>query len=210
MNTKHLFHMEWELPSTYSIYKRLANFGLAVIAAIIGINIWLSSVDQDQHILAAQADQLGNSLVSHSAKLAATLMQDEDISAVQRTLQQLVEDNHVLNATMHNDKGELMYEAGDPLDLVTQFKTQVQNQPMVYVKEVFNDDQLIGYIRLIMDRQAIMQYQTQVQDHRRQQTYALLLLAFAIGVLVTRAFYKVRYRKLSVDVETTRSVAEFK
>ncbi|WP_102795677.1 AhpA/YtjB family protein [Bowmanella denitrificans] len=210
MNTKHLFHLEWGLPSTYSIYKRLANLGLAVVAAAVGINIWLSSVEQDQQILSAQADQLGNSLVSHSAKLAASLMQDQDINAVQRTLQQLVEDNHVLNATLHNEYGELMYEAGQSLDLVDMFKTQVSNQPMLYVKEVFQDDKLLGYIRLIMDRQAIMHFQTQVQDHRRQQTYALLLLAFAIGVLVTRAFYKVRYRKLVTVPSPASRPIEFK
>ncbi|GAB3037879.1 AhpA/YtjB family protein [Bowmanella dokdonensis] len=196
MKDKHLLLRELELPSTYNIYKRLANLVLALTAAVLAINLWLFSDGQDEQILHAQANQLGQTLISHSAKLTAQLMQEDDLSLVQQTLTQLVEDNHVLSATLHNEKGELLLQVGDRTPLLERFQSRARIKPLVYVQEVFQNEQLVAYIRLTMDRDQVMRHYQQYRQSHWQQSQLLMFLAFCVGVLITRAFYKFRYRKL--------------
>ena len=196
MKDKHLLLRELELPSTYNIYKRLANLALALVAAVLAINIWLYGDGQDRQILQAQANQLGQTLISHSAKLTAQLMQEDDLGAAQQALEQLVEDNHVLSATLYNEKGELLFKVGDPTPLLERFRTSAKEKPLVYVQEVFQHESLVAFIRLTMDRDQVMQHYQQYSRSHWQQTQLLMFLTFCLGILVTRTFYKFRYRKL--------------
>ncbi|MDF2178004.1 AhpA/YtjB family protein [Aliiglaciecola sp. CAU 1673] len=191
---KPLLQDQLELPSTYSIYKRLANLGLTFAAIYVGIQLWIFSAGQDQEILQAQANQLGHSLIRHSAKVAAHWITQNNPAAIEQSLQQLIDDDHVVSASYHNAKGELLYRAGKDDALVGWF-AQPGEPPLVYVQEVIVGGELQAYLRLLLDRNQVLQYFQQYQENRRQQSQLLLAIAFGIGVMLTRAFYKIRYRR---------------
>ena len=54
---------ELKYPSTLSIYKRIANLGLAIATLIIAFNLWFNTSQKEQVLLQEQADQLGRSLL---------------------------------------------------------------------------------------------------------------------------------------------------
>ncbi|ALS97694.1 AhpA/YtjB family protein [Lacimicrobium alkaliphilum] len=182
-------------PSTYSIYKRLANLGLAIAALIIVVNIWFFSAGQDTEELQAQADQLGRSLIAQGAGLAAlTLSSEQDgIISAQQLLDQLAEDPHVRTASLHDARGIELNQAGENISITRLYTDRQDANSLIYVQEIIHQDNLQGYLKLILDRERVLQYQAALTKHNHHQTQVLMLLAFAIGVLVTRGFYKLRY-----------------
>lgn len=182
-------------PSTYSIYKRLANLGLAVAALIIAINIWFFSAGQDTEDLQAQANQLGRSLIAHGAGLAALTMSSQQTDAIseRQILNQLVLDPHVRTASLHDASGRTLHQAGEPIAVTELFASQKDADSLVYVQEILHQGNLQGYIKLILDRSLVLKHQSGLTQYYIQQTQVLMLLAFAIGVLLTRGFYKLRY-----------------
>lgn len=182
-------------PSTYSIYKRLANLGLVLAALIIAVNIWFFSAGQDTDDLQAAADQLGRSLITQGAGLAAlTLSSQEDgtISARQ-ILHQLAQDPHVRAASLHDARGRELNQAGENLSVIKLFTGQQDPDSLIYVQEILHQGELQGYIKLILDRSRVLRHQTGLTQHYTQQSQVLMLLTFAIGVLLARGFYKLRY-----------------
>jgi membrane protein len=182
-------------PSTYSIYKRLANLGLAIAALIIVVNIWFFSAGQDAEELQAQADQLGRSLITQGAGLAALTLSTEQSSTItaQQLLNQLAEDPHVRSASLHDARGIELNQAGENISITGLFTEKRDASSLIYVQEIIHQGSLQGYLRLILDREQVLQYQTALTKHNSRQTQVLMLLALAIGVLVTRGFYKLRY-----------------
>lgn len=194
MMQKPILQDQLALPSTYSIYKRLANLGLSIAAIYVGIQLWLFSAGQDQQILQAQANQLGHSLIAQNARMAALWIAEDKPSAIAQSLQQLVEDPHVLAAAYYSADGVPLYQAGNTDELMHWF-AQGSEPPLVFVKEITVDQELKAYLRVLLERQPVLQYYQQYQENRRQQSQLLLLIAFAIGVMSTRAFYKIRFRR---------------
>lgn len=182
-------------PSAYSIYKRLANLGLAIAALIIAVNIWFFSDGEDAEELQAQANQLGHSLIRQGAGLAALTFSPEQGSQItaQQLLDQLAEDPHVRSASLHDARGIEINQAGENIN-ITRLVAERQNaNSLIYVREIIHQGQLQGYLKLLLDRERVLQYQAALTRHNNHQTQVLMLLALAIGVLITRGFYKLRY-----------------
>ncbi|GGD67481.1 AhpA/YtjB family protein [Lacimicrobium alkaliphilum] len=182
-------------PSTYSIYKRLANLGLAVAALIIAVNIWFFSAGQDTEDLQAQVNQLGRSLTAQGAGLAGLTMSSQQTDAVsgQQILIQLAQDPHVRAASIHDARGRELNQAGERIAVTKLFASQENADSLVYVQEILHQGSLQGYIKLILDRSRVLEHQSGLTQYYAQQSQVLMLLAFAIGVLLTRGFYKLRY-----------------
>ncbi|WP_168171549.1 AhpA/YtjB family protein [Lacimicrobium sp. SS2-24] len=191
-------HTEPLDPSTYSIYKRLANLGLAFAALVVALNIWFFSAGQDTQDLAEQTDQLGRSLIQQGAGLAAMAMtsENEEALSIQQLLDQLATDPHVQSVSLHDARGRMLNTAGTDTPITDLFTQQQTAHSLVYVQEILHQQELQGYLRLVLDRQRVLQHQNSLVQHYSQQTQILMLLAFAIGILLTRAFYKLRYARL--------------
>ena len=99
-----------QVPSNYSIIKRLVNLALAVVAIIICINLWLLSAEQARNWHDKQANQLGRSLSILATQMLTSSMINKDNETISQQLDFLVNDPHVSGVALYNQKGQLIDE----------------------------------------------------------------------------------------------------
>ena len=111
-------------------------------------------------------------------------------------------DPHVTGVALYNIKGQLIDEQKNKLSVLASH--QQQQSPLVFVDEVIHEGEILGYFRLMLSKQKVMEFHGEYQQQFFQQLQVLMLLAAAAGLLLTRAWYKFRYRNL-VKAETSNS-----
>ncbi len=180
-------------PSTYSIYKRIANLALVIMGATICVNLWLLSADQAQNWHDKQANQLARSLSLQGANMLKVPLGNNDVSAIKQRLIDLGEDPHVSGAAVFGRQGQIIENLNGNVSVLADFRLQ-QEKPLVFIREIVVDGQIIGYLRLLLDEEQVMVYHSDYQRQIYEQLLVLMMLAGAVGLLICRAFYKFRYR----------------
>jgi membrane protein len=190
-----LFIAPFQRPSSYSIFKRIANLILAVVGCIACINLWLISSEQSLNWHSKQADQLGVSLSSLSGSILISSLLENDTDRLNQQLSFIAADPHVAGVTLFDDKGRVLLDNTSTLSVVDAYKINTIS-PLVFVQNITHDQQIIGYLSIILKEKEVMAYHSEYQKQLNQQVQMLMILAAIAGILVTRAFYKVRYRQL--------------
>lgn len=180
-------------PSTLSIYKRIANLGMAIAALVVGINLWLSSTDFEQELLQKQANQLGQSLLKQAAGTVAIELADENLDRIEKILNNLAKDPHVHSAALYTAQGELLLQTAGNESLVALYKQVSVPELLVYIENIELNDNIAAYLRLMLKKDKVNEFQKQYQLNSRQQTELLLAIALLAGLLLARTFYKLKY-----------------
>ncbi len=182
-----------EQPSAFSIFKRIANLALVVIACLICVKLWLLSTEQANNWHAKQASQLGRSLAQYGAKVLAPVVKSNQPEQIAQQLALLAQDPHVVSVTIFDFQGRVMDSTKTNTSVLAAFVLE-DNMPIVFVEEIREDDQILGYLRLLLDEQKVMLYHDDYQAHWYEQLLVLMLLSALLGLLLCRAFYKFQYR----------------
>lgn len=192
---------ELKYPSTLSIYKRIANLGLAIAALIVAANLWVSNVHKEQLMLQQQADQLGHSLLGQAANLLEKHIDSPDQQPINEVLLSLQQDLHVQSAAMFKANGELLAGSNEHLNLVDYYQTEDNDDLLIYVHTIKQDHQIKGFLRLLLHRDKVVALSQEFQQQQQQQIPLMLSLALLMGILITRAFYKLKYKHYSIKKE---------
>jgi len=190
-----LFIAPSKQPSRYSIFKRIANLILVVVGSIACINLWLISSEQSQNWHAKQANQLGVSLSTLSANILISSLLENDSEKLSQQLSYIVADPHVAGASLFDNKGTVLADNNSASSVVAAYKLKTIS-PLVFVHNITHNQQIIGYLSIILKEKEVMAYHSEYQKQLDQQVQMLMILAAIAGILLTRAFYKVRYRQL--------------
>ncbi len=190
-----VFIAPFQRPSRYSIFKRIANLILAVVGSIACINLWLISSEQSLNWHSKQADQLGVSLSSLSGNILISSLLKNDLDELSQQLNFIAADPHVAGVTLFDNKGRVLSDNNATLSVVDAYKANIIS-PLVFVQNILHDQQVIGYLSIILKGKKVMAYHSEYQKQLNQQVQMLMILAAIAGILITRAFYKVRYRQL--------------
>lgn len=182
-----------EIPSKYSVFKRVANLTLVIIGVIICVQLWLVSSEHAINWHNKQANQLGESLLTFSASVLTESIIAEDKQKLTKQLQFIVEDPHVLGASLFDNKGRQLADNESSYSVVAAYKLN-SHTPLVFVKSIEHQGALIGYLRIMLKEEKVMEYHGEYQVQLNQQVIVLMLLAAAVGILIARVFYKFRYR----------------
>lgn len=180
-------------PSTYSIYKRIANLALVIIGATICVNLWLLSADQAQNWHDKQANQLGRSLSYQGAKMLEEPLKENNMTALMQRLEALGEDPHVSGAAVFGRQGQIVENLNGNVSVLADFRLN-DEKPLVFIREITSGGEILGYLRLLLDEEQVMVYHSDYQRQIYEQLLVLMMLAGAVGLLICRAFYKFRYR----------------
>jgi membrane protein len=183
-----------QVPSNYSIIKRIVNLALAVVAIIICINLWLLSAEQASNWHDKQANQLGRSLSLLASQVLTSSLINKDNETISQQLDFLVNDPHVSGVALYNNKGQLLDERKSGTSVLASYRLE-NEAPLVFVQNISSDGRIAGYLRLMISEKMVMQYHSEYQKQLTQQIQVLMLLAAAGAILLTRIFYKLRYRK---------------
>jgi membrane protein len=190
-----IFITPFQQPSRYSIFKRIANLVLAVVGCIACINLWLISSEQSLNWHSKQANQLGVSLSSLSGKILISSLLENDSEELSQQLDYIVADPHVAGVSLFDNKGRILVDNNSALSVVAAFKSKGIS-PLVFVQNITHNEQVIGFLSIVLKEKEVMAYHSEYQKQLNQQVQMLMILAAIAGILITRAFYKVRYRQL--------------
>jgi membrane protein len=190
-----IFTSPFQQPSRYSIFKRIANLVLVIIGCIICINLWLISSEQSLNWHSKQANQLGVSLSSLSGNILIDSLLEKNSQKLSQQLSYIAADPHVANVSLFDNKGRMLADENSESSVVSAYKSNTI-APLVFVQNITHDEQIIGYLSIMLKEKKVMAYHSEYQKQLNQQLQMLMILAAIAGILITRAFYKVRYRQL--------------
>ena len=190
-----IFIAPFQQPSRYSIFKRIANLILAVVGCIACINLWLISSEQSLNWHSKQANQLGVSLSSLSGKILISSLLQNDSKALRQQLGYIVSDPHVAGVSLFDNKGRILADNNAALSVIAAYKSKGIS-PLVFVQNITHNEQTIGFLSIVLKEKEVMAYHSEYQKQLNQQLQMLMILAAIAGILITRAFYKFRYRQL--------------
>lgn len=185
----------FQRPSHYSIFKRIANLILVIVGCIACINLWLISSEQSLNWHSKQANQLGVSLSSLSGNILISSLLENDSEKLSKQLNYISADPHVAGVSLFDNKGRVLADNNSAASVVAAYKLNTIS-PLVFVQNITHEQQVIGYLSIILKEKEVMAYHSEYQKQLNQQVQMLMILAAIAGILITRAFYKVRYRQL--------------
>ncbi|MBL4630900.1 MAG: hypothetical protein JKY14_06980, partial [Paraglaciecola sp.] len=142
-----------------------------------------------------QANQLGISLSSLSSKVLISSLLENDSQRLSQQLGYIMADSHVSGVSLFDNKGRILADNNSASSVVSAYKSNTIS-PLVFVQSISHNQQVIGYLSIILKEKEVMAYHSEYQEQLNQQVHMLMILAAIAGILVTRAFYKVRYRQL--------------
>jgi membrane protein len=177
--------------SPYTIFKRITHLFLGILAIVVGINLWILSSESTQDWHDQQASQLGRSLSTYGADTLSFIGMQANVEEKVKLLNVLVNDPQIASVSLHDHHGTLMHALPDNESLIVAQRKDVR-PPLVFVKEVIENDEVTGYLKLRMNRRTILSYHTDYQLQLFKQTQILMMLSALIAVIGTRAFYKWR------------------
>jgi uncharacterized membrane protein affecting hemolysin expression len=147
-----------------------------------------------------ESEQLGRSLTLQAANLVAGPLAKED----DEVLKQYV---HVVNQGMFVE-GAILYDAlgvryanqEARLSVVGMLKKN-DVEPLVFVEDIVFDGSVIGYIKLVLDKNAVTEHHRNFNKNQLLQSVLIIVLSIIVASLATRMFYKFRKSYRLVDSE---------
>ena len=182
-----------KLHSNYSIFKRIANLTLVIVAAAICENLWLLNTGQSAEWHNKQSTQLGRAIVSYAADVLAPLIQQNDSVGIAKQLSTLTNDSHILGASIYDQKGVVLDSNEQNVSVLASFLLD-EKPPLVFIQEVRYEQKTLGYLRLMLDEQQVMTFHSDYQTQLYKQVIVLMMLAGLLGILIARSYYKIKFR----------------
>lgn len=203
---KSLLHTaDLHIHSRYSIFKRIVNLIIVIVMVLLFVNLWFVDNENAQNWQQKQRTQLGNSLGLISSEIIAQPLIDNDTVRIEQLLTIIMNDPHVEAVAVYDQYGQQVAQQGTVDTIVEKYLDDEHDTPLVFVKDIHVKKQIYGYVRLLLNEQSVMALHSEYQSQLRQQTQVLGMLAALAALLITRVFYKVRYRRYihPNDVEKT-------
>ena len=193
---KSLLHTaDLHIHSRYSIFKRIVNLIIVIVMVLLFVNLWFVDNDNAQNWQQKQRTQLGNSLGLISSEIIAQPLIDNDTTRIEQLLTIVMNDPHVEAVAVYDQYGQQVAQQGTLNTIVEKYLEDQHDTPLVFVKDIRVEKQIYGYVRLLLNEQSVMALHSEYQSQLRQQTQVLGMLAALAALLITRVFYKVRYRR---------------
>ncbi len=171
--------------------KRISNFILAVCVVVIGINLWLMHNKNAEDWYNLESEQLGRSLAKQAARMLSTPLQKGDIESIENYVSTIETDSFVKGASLYDEVGKTIKSFDENYSIIEEFR--VLNQPpLIFVEDILFEDKTIGYVKLLLDRDAIIMHHKAFNQTQLMQTGLIMLLTALCAIILTRLFYKIK------------------
>lgn len=190
--------------STYTVYKRIANLILILIGVAISANLWWMNNLQSAQWYEVQAQQLGRSLSSQKALELSDSVRNNNQERIITALNQLMSDRYLAGASVFDFRGRRLATVGSIKSFIDEhsefgaqrftFVADIKTPPIPDSEGNGTVEQVIGYITIQLDAQAVMAHHDKYQKQLNQQRIVFMFLAAMGALYITRAFYKIRFR----------------
>ncbi|WP_371195785.1 hypothetical protein [Glaciecola sp. SC05] len=187
-----------------SIFKRISSLILLVCSIAIGINLYIMHSQNAQQWYEIESEQLGRSLTIQAAKLLSQPIATGDEQVVSTYMDMLNQGMFIEGAVVFDDAGVRLLDAQDNFSIVTMIK-ESNYEPLVFVEDIVNDGQTLGYVKLILNREEITQHHQSFNRNQLSQSVLVIILAMIVSMLATRLFYKFK-RNYGADIDENKLI----
>ncbi len=168
----------------------------------IAVNLYFMHNKNASQWYDIEAEQLGRSLTSQAARLVASPLSQQDEELLKHYVNVVNQGMFVKGAVLFDVSGARFDDSEEKLSMVNLVR-QTDVEPLVFVEDIIVDEQIIGYIKLILDKQAITQHHRNFNQNQFSQSILMIVLTIVAAALATRIFYKVRDKyRLHEDDDT--------
>jgi uncharacterized membrane protein affecting hemolysin expression len=147
-----------------------------------------------------ESEQLGRSLTLQAAKLIAAPLAKDDEEMLMQYVAVINQGMFVKGAVLFDELGVRYAQEEDNFSVVDMVKENAV-KPLVFVEDIVFEGNLIGYIKLLLDKQAITEHHRIFNKNQLSQSILMIVLSIVAAALATRLFYKTRqsYRKAATE-----------
>jgi membrane protein len=175
----------------FSALKRISNFILAVCIVVIGVNLWFMHSKNANDWYSLESEQLGRSLASQAARMLAGPLQKDDQDSIENYVSTIETDSFVKGTSLYDQSGKTIKSFDENYSIIEEFR--VKNQPpLIFVEDIIYEGKTIGYVKLLLDREAIIKHHKAFNQTQLMQTGLIILLTAICAMILTRLFYKIR------------------
>lgn len=170
----------------------------------IAVNLYLMHTQNAAKWYQVESEQLGRSLTLQAAKMVAAPLAKEDQELLAHYVTVVNQGMFVKGAVLFDDLGVRYAQQEERLSIVEMMK-QSDIEPLVFVEDIIFERNTIGYIKLVLDKQAITAHHRAFNQNQISQSILMIVLSVIAAALATRLFYKVRNSYQLTDGEDTLS-----
>ncbi|MFC3122111.1 AhpA/YtjB family protein [Agaribacter flavus] len=177
-----------------AIFTRISSAILLICVGILAVNLWFMHTENAQKWYKVESEQLGRGLTKQAAKLIAQALEDKDQALIEHYIKVINAGKFVEGAVLFDSAGKRLSQQYSTISVVDLINN-AEIAPLVFVEDILDDtQQTIGYIKLVLDRKEIVRHHKAFNQGQVSQTLIIILLTMIISSLLTRLFYKFRYR----------------
>lgn len=138
-----------------------------------------------------ESEQLGRSLASQAARMLAGPLQKDDQDSIENYVSTIETDSFVKGTSLYDQSGKTIKSFDENYSIIEEFR--VKNQPpLIFVEDIIYEGKTIGYVKLLLDREAIIKHHKAFNQTQLMQTGLIILLTAICAMILTRLFYKIR------------------
>lgn len=162
---------------------------LALLVALMQGASWFSQSHQQSRNI--QLEELARTLARQVNYTLLPLMKSEnpDEKRVGAILKQLTDESRILDASVYDDKGEMVARAGESVEVRDRLALDGKRAGSYFSQQIVEpiEDKSgpLGYLRITLDTHSLPTEAKQV-DNTTNILRLMLLLALAIGIVLTR------------------------
>lgn len=150
-----------------------------------------------------ESEQLGRSLASQAARMLASPLQNKDLTSVESYVDTIETDSFVKGTSLFDENGKVIKSFDEEYSVIKQFRV-LNEPPLIFVEDIVHEGNTIGYVKLLLDRDAIISHHKAFNQTQLNQTILLMVLSALCAVIITRLFYKIRANYRFQDKENSR------
>ncbi|MCY7296600.1 AhpA/YtjB family protein [Alteromonas sp. a30] len=194
-----------ELPSRYSVFKRIALLVLTLLVVFSTLYVWLSShASMNTHYF-SQADEIGKGLTKQYQRILQMPVAKRDFDRINTILSAIVNDPQIITASVFDASGRVIAQQPQYQDFVHLHEQGSSVTPLTFMSELIHPDKAdasqLGYLRLVMDAKLANNNIEKMEHAFLSRTLVIMLLALLSGIVLTRSFYKWRMKSLKIKTQ---------
>ncbi len=167
-----------------ALFFRSLQFVLALIGCLALSHWWHQTDRQGEQLFAQQSSVLMRETLKALAQTAAYLIENDQLEGLKALTQQMASNPYLHDVVVYDANGVRLSESGEtePANLLFAPQHSVVLQPMV--QEIYQNKQLLGYIRISLKQEA--SFGTVASNWHELMSQLMWMCAFAlvIGVML--------------------------
>lgn len=180
--------------TVYTVFKRVINVVLMIGFALL-LGFWLYTTNQFyQTWFNTQSNSTSNAVIAHYSRLLTTAAVAQDKAKITSIIETLRQDEHVVQASVYGLDASPIAQTSNYQSMLSRLKDKQYPSLSAHVGEITHDEQVVGFLRVIVDDQTQQQQQRQFSETLTRQLLLLCVLGGVLGGYVVKGFYSLRRR----------------